>query len=122
MPRFDVQTPSGVIEEPSGLLTVLCPWDVQPRKATVMKPGNATYQGIVKKFLAAQGLNVETPNIVQLFKVDLEGDGVDEVLICAQNIGSRGKPVSRPTSPSSRARACRKRHGREPILCSCSAR
>ena len=99
VPRFDVQTPSGVIEEPSGLLTVLCPWDVQPRKATVMKPGNATYQGIVKRFLAAQGLKEETPNIVQLFKVDLEGDGVDEVLICAQNIAGRSEASFEPDLP-----------------------
>ena len=99
VPRFDVQTPSGVIEEPSGLLTVLCPWDVQPRKAAVMKPGNATYQGIVKKFLAAQGLKIEAPNIVQLFKVDLEGDGVDEVLICAQNIAGRNEASFEPDLP-----------------------
>ena len=99
VPRFDVQTPSGVIEEPSGLLTVLCPWDVQPRKAAVMKPGNATYQGIVKKFLAAQGLNVETPKLAQLFKIDLEGDGVDEVLICAQNIAVKGEACFEADKP-----------------------
>ena len=99
VPRFDVQTPSGVIEEPSDLLTILCPWDVQPRKAAVMKTGNATYQGIVKRYLAAQGLKVETPNIVQLFKVDLEGDGVDEVLICAQNIAVKGEACFEADKP-----------------------
>jgi len=99
VPSFDTHTPEGVIKAPSGLLTILCPWDVQPRKATVMKPGNATYQGIVKRFLAAQGLKAETPNIVQLFKVDLEGDGVDEVLICAQNIAGGSEASFEPDLP-----------------------
>ncbi|WP_458400977.1 hypothetical protein [Mailhella sp.] len=99
VPSFDTHTPEGIIKAPSGLLTILCPWDVQPRKATVMKPGNATYQGIVKRFLAAQGLKAETPNIVQLFKVDLEGDGVDEVLICAQNIAGRSEASFEPDLP-----------------------
>ena len=90
VPRFETHTPSGVIKEPSGLLTILCPWDVQPRKAVVMKNGSTTYQGIVKKYLAARGLQTEQPVLAQLFKVDLEGDGVDEVLICAQNIADEG--------------------------------
>ncbi|MBQ8743635.1 MAG: hypothetical protein IJZ18_00420 [Mailhella sp.] len=99
VPSFDTHTPEGVIKAPSGLLTILCPWDVQPRKATVMKTGNATYQGIVKRFLAAQGLNVETPKLAQLFKIDLEGDGVDEVLICAQNIAGRNEASFEPDLP-----------------------
>ena len=99
VPSFDVHTPEGLINKPSGLLTMLCAWDVQPRKAAVMKPGNATYQGIVKKFLAAQGLNVETPKLAQLFKIDLEGDGVDEVLICAQNIAVKGEACFEADKP-----------------------
>lgn len=99
VPRFDVQTPTGVIEEPSGLLTILCPWDVQPRKVTVMKIGNATYQGIVKKYLAARELHVEQPALAQLVKVDLEGDGVDEVLIAAQNIAVKGEACFEADQP-----------------------
>ena len=99
VPRFDVHTPSGNIKEPSGLLTVLCPWDVQPRKAAVMKTGNATYQGIVKKYLAAHDLQTEKPLLTQLFKIDLEGDGVDEVLICAQNIAVKGEACFEADKP-----------------------
>jgi len=99
VPSFDVHTPEGLINEPSGLLTVLCPWDVQPRKATVMNTGNATYQGIVKKYLAAQGLQTEKPVLTQLFKIALEGDGVDEVLIAAQNIAAPGEASFAPDKP-----------------------
>ncbi len=88
---FDLHTPEGIIKEPSGLLAMVCPWDVQPRKVTVMRTGNAIYQGIVKKYLASLGLTDEEPNLVQLFKIDLEGDGVDEVLVCAQNIAGKGE-------------------------------
>ncbi|MBQ8173564.1 MAG: hypothetical protein IJ034_06500, partial [Mailhella sp.] len=99
VPSFDVHTPEGLINEPSGLLTILCAWDVQPRKAVVMKTGNATYQGIVKKYLTAHGLQTEKPALAQLFKIDLEGDGVDEVLIAAQNIAAPGEASFAPDQP-----------------------
>ncbi|MBQ4133575.1 MAG: hypothetical protein IJD04_07585, partial [Desulfovibrionaceae bacterium] len=41
---------------------------------------------IVKKYLASQGLPDTDPQLMQLYRVDLEGDGTDEVVICAQNI------------------------------------
>lgn len=94
VPSFDVHTPNGVLSYPSGQLAILCPWDPQPRKAAAMNTGNATYQGIAKKFLAGRGLKTESPMLVQLFKVDLEGDGVAEVLICAQNIVTGGEGTS----------------------------
>jgi len=99
VPSFDTHTPEGIIKAPSGLLTILCPWYVQPRKVTVMKTGNATYQGIVKKHLASRGLNVEQPVLAQLFKIDLEGDGVDEMLIAAQNIAASGEVEFEPDQP-----------------------
>ena len=99
VPRFETHTPGGVLKEPSGLLTILCPWDVQPRKAVTMKNGNVTYQGIVRKYLAARGLQTEQPVLTQLFKIDLEGDGVDEVLICAQNIADKGAASFEPDQP-----------------------
>jgi hypothetical protein len=57
-----------------------------PRKAVALSVKNATYEKIVKEYLAKNGLPSATVNIMQLFRVDLEGDGVDEVVIYAQNI------------------------------------
>ena len=45
------------------------------------------------------GLNVEKPVLTQLFKIDLEGDGVDEVLICAQNIAVKGEACFEADKP-----------------------
>lgn len=91
MHSFDTHAPSHTIHEPSGLLTILCPWEVQPRLPAALSLNSEAYRDIMKRFLASQGLNVEKPALTQLFKIDLEGDGVDEVLICAQNIASRGE-------------------------------
>ena len=88
---FDTHCPSYSVHEPSGLLTILCPWEVQPRLPAALSLNSQIYRDIVKRFLATQGLNVEKPVLTQLFKVDLEGDGVDEVLICAQNIAAKGE-------------------------------
>ena len=91
VPSFDTHSPSSSVHEPSGLLTIVSPWEVQPRLPAALSLNSQVYRDIVKRFLAAQGLNVEKPALSQLFKIDLEGDGVDEVLICAQNIAARGE-------------------------------
>ena len=91
VPSFDTHSPSSSLHEPSGLLTILSPWEVQPRLPVPLSLSSQAYRDIVKRFLASQGLNVEKPALTQLFKIDLEGDGVDEVLICAQNIAATGE-------------------------------
>ena len=57
-----------------------------PREAAAMPDQNAAYEKIMKEYLARNGLSDTTVNIMQLFRVDLEGDGVDEALIYAQNV------------------------------------
>lgn len=91
VPSFDTHSPSSSVHEPSGLLAIACPWEVQPRLPVALSLNSQVYRDIVKRFLATQGLNVEKAVLTQLFKIDLEGDGVDEVLICAQNIATRGE-------------------------------
>ena len=59
--------------------------NAMPRTAQILPTGNATYKKIVADYLTARGLAVAKPNIVQLLRVDLDGDGTDEVLIAAQN-------------------------------------
>ncbi|MBQ4567069.1 MAG: hypothetical protein IJA79_02965 [Desulfovibrio sp.] len=86
VPSFEVHTATGGISAPSGFLTVLCDWNIQPRSPVLLQTGNTTYQGIIKNYLAAKGLRTDRIQLVQLCKIDLEGDGVDEVLIYAQNL------------------------------------
>ena len=59
--------------------------NAMPRTAQILPTDNAQYKKIVADYLAARGLAVAKPNIVQLLRVDLDGDGKDEVLIAAQN-------------------------------------
>lgn len=61
-------------------------WNVSPRQAAALDTKNPAYNEIVRDYLARNGLPNATSNIVQIFRVDLDGDGADEVLICAQNI------------------------------------
>ena len=61
-------------------------WNAMPRQAIALDTNHAAYRKILKDFLAQRGLPNATPQIMQLFKVDLDGDGADEVVIVAQNL------------------------------------
>ena len=98
VPSFDTHSASSTAHEPSGLLTILSPWKVQPRLPAALSLNSQVYRDIVKRFLAAHGLDAE-PVLSQLFKIDLEGDGVDEVLICAQNIAAKGEACFEADQP-----------------------
>ena len=85
-------------------LAIGCDWNPVPRQAVALDTKNATYVKILKDYLERSGLPDASPQIMQLFKVDLDGDGADEVVIVAQNIISRDtaavtweadKPLSR---------------------------
>lgn len=60
-------------------------WNAAPRRAIALNTKNAVYNKIVKDYLAQNGLPEAEANIMQIFKVDLEGDGIDEIFIYAQN-------------------------------------
>ena len=96
---FDTHTASYTVHEPSGLLTVLCEWEPQPRLSAALSLNSQVYRDIVKRFLSARGLHIETTKLSQLFKIDLEGDGVDEVLVCAQNIAAKGEACFEADTP-----------------------
>ncbi len=85
-PMFDVTDASGKkIGEAMTWLSIRCSWDPQPRRAAALSTKNAVYQKAVEKYLAARG-ETARPQIAQIFKVDLEGDGVDEVVISAMRL------------------------------------
>ena len=67
-------------------LTIIGDFDAMPRKAQVLPPDNPIYREIVAAWLAERGLPGAEPKITQIIRVDLDGNGKDEVLIAAQNI------------------------------------
>lgn len=58
-------------------------WDAAPRKPIVLKPDSAVYRKLVATWLREQGITDAQPKLSQLWRVDLEGDGRDEVLMAA---------------------------------------
>ena len=60
-----------------------------PRHATKLNTKNAAYTKALKEYLGRNGLPDAIPQIIQLFKVDMEGDGTDEVVIVARNVSGQ---------------------------------
>lgn len=65
-------------------LAVACTWNPLPRLAKSQDVNNKTYLDIVKKILQASEMPAP-PRIQQLLRFDLEGKGVESVLIIAGN-------------------------------------
>ena len=58
-------------------------WEPVPRKAASIPLTNAVYRKVVADFLKSKGFKDPTVEIKQIYKVDLDGNGTDEVLISA---------------------------------------
>ena len=58
--------------------------ELVPHPVELLPTPPAVYTGIVSNLLAARGVVDPDPPIVQVIRTDLEGDGVDEVLIAAE--------------------------------------
>ncbi|HEX9959688.1 MAG TPA: hypothetical protein VGB00_01985 [Pyrinomonadaceae bacterium] len=58
-------------------------WNLMPRAARWMAPDNATYIKAASDALRTKGIINKAPKIRGLYRVDLEGDGQEEILISA---------------------------------------
>jgi hypothetical protein len=65
-------------------IATTAPWNLQPRPVTVLDTKNPTYVGVVRDYLEEAGLPNADVQIKRLTRVDLEGDGKDEVIIVAR--------------------------------------
>ncbi len=68
------------------LLAVGGEWNALPRVPVSQGTGSETYKKIVKDILTEEGLPDAEAVIKQNYRIDLEGDGIDEVLIWASNL------------------------------------
>jgi hypothetical protein len=59
-------------------------WDAAPRRATPLSADNPTYRAALSEWLLAQGIGDADPTLAQLVRVDLDGDGQDEILLAAE--------------------------------------
>lgn len=69
-------------------------WDATPRVPERLPLDSAVYQAALAEVLAEQGLPVAPEEVIltEVMKVDLEGDGVDEVLLSATKSSSPTLP------------------------------
>lgn len=58
-------------------------WSPVPRVPQAIPIGNQTYRAAVANFLKKKGIVKPTVKITQIYRIDLEGDGSEEVIIAA---------------------------------------
>ena len=87
-------TTTGVVLDDPGLLSgdgqtfgvaISAPWALTPHLVEAAED-DGTYAAVAAGLLADRGVTVTAPVIKQLFRADLEGDGVNEVIVVAEDV------------------------------------
>jgi len=72
-------------ETETGVIAIAAPWNALPRKPQVTDPTQKTYVDAVREFLKTKGIEQPEVKIDSIVRIDLDGDGEEEVLISAAN-------------------------------------
>ena len=84
----------GVSDKPEkGVIALAAPWNALPRKLRPLDTTQAVYIDAVGGFLKTKGITEPKVKIDSIFRVDLDGDGEDEVLITATNYFSQNNSM-----------------------------
>lgn len=75
--EFDLKADTGVA------LGSAAKWRPTPRLATAVPLANATYKNVIAAHLRTKGIAKPVVKLTQAYRVDVEGDGVEEVLLTA---------------------------------------
>ena len=75
--KFDLETDSGIAVGSEAK------WNLTPRKPQKLENDSRIYNKIIKSFLFKKGLPKAVVKIRQIYQIDLEGDGRDEIVISA---------------------------------------
>jgi hypothetical protein len=67
----------------NGVIAIAAPWNAQPRLPRVESTSQAFYRQATADILRRQGIANPIVSLTQVLRVDLEGDGVNEVLVSA---------------------------------------
>jgi len=71
-------------------------WNPMPRAPKLQSAGQKVYKDEVAKILDENGAGGAPVKLKQVIRVDLEGDGIEEVLISASNMPEGGEMASDP--------------------------
>ena len=66
-------------------VAISAPWVIVPHPVAVIED-DGTYATVATELVAERGLDVPNASMKQVIRVDLEGDGVDEVLAVAERV------------------------------------
>jgi hypothetical protein len=72
-----------------GVIALAAPWNALPRKPRVTDTTQQVYADAMRDFLKTKGIEQPKVKIESIVRVDLDGDGEDEVLISATNYSSK---------------------------------
>ena len=67
------------------MIAIAAAWNALPRKPKVIDPTQKAYVDAVRDFLKTKGIEQPKVKIDSILRVDLDGDGEEEVLISAAN-------------------------------------
>jgi FG-GAP repeat protein len=76
-----------------GAIALAAPWNALPRKPRVSDTTQPVYIDAVREFLKKKGIEQPKVKIENILRVDLDGDGEEEVLISATNYFSKDERV-----------------------------
>jgi hypothetical protein len=68
-----------------GVIGLAAPWNALPRTPMIADTTQAVYVQAVRDFLKAHGVTDPKVRITRILRIDLDGDGEEEVLISATN-------------------------------------
>ena len=85
----DVLTVSLSPKPEKGVIALAAPWNALPRKPRIADRTQQVYVDAVRDFLKTKGIEQPKVKIDNILRVDLDGDGEDEVLISATNYFSK---------------------------------
>ena len=69
----------------NGVIAIAAAWNASPRKPKVIDPTQKAYVDVVHDFLETKEIKQPKVKIDSILRVDLDGDGEEEVLISAAN-------------------------------------
>ena len=77
-----------------GVIALSAPWNALPRKPQIADPTQQVYVDAVREFLESRRISDPKVKITRILRVDLDGDGEEEVLINATNYFTKDNDVS----------------------------
>jgi hypothetical protein len=92
--NIDLSTGLGREEEMIGIAGA---WDAMPRRSEILSSDTEVYKKEVAEILRGRGLESAPVNIEKIIRIDLEGDGQDEVVIAASISNADESLVNAPS-------------------------